>query len=185
MSFVPDIEVWDPLVLITNGCSALSLQLGRDAISLQRLSGVMHPICTLACSESCPEGGGGAFVSCIGVSSIVVVVKRLSRVITEVTYLEFLVLRFYLIYYHNDSHSKRDDYVRDRVSFRRGRTSASISIHSKKKRQCSSPGEALTWATPTLSASDRYRTMPWSHASPAHSGGVCPTVPGRDEYFLD
>ena len=36
----------------------------------------------------------------------VTVVKRLSHVIADVTYLEFLVLRFYLIYYHNDNHAK-------------------------------------------------------------------------------
>ena len=114
----------------------------------------------------------------------VVVVKRLSRVMTEATYLEFLVLRLYLIYYHNASHAKRDDYVRKEVHSG-AVILAQVSAFIQAKPHYSSPGEALTWATPTLSASDRYRTMRWSRASPAHSGGVCPTVPGRDEYFLD
>ena len=38
--------------------------------------------------------------------------QGLSGVITEVTYLEFLVLQFYLIYDHDDSHVKRDDQAR-------------------------------------------------------------------------
>lgn len=114
----------------------------------------------------------------------VVVVKRLNRVLTEATYLEFLVLRFYLIYYHNASHARRDDYVRN--EFHSGVVIlAQVSAFIQEKLQCSSPGEALTWAIPTLFASDRYRTMRWSRVSPAHNGGVCPTVPGRDEYFLD
>ena len=41
---------------------------------------------------------------------VLVVIKRRSCVITEVTYLEFSVLGFYLIYYYNDSRAKRDDY---------------------------------------------------------------------------